>query len=105
MTYAPQSTLIGTYDQDDPSSTADSASGFRVGSVWVNTRTLHAWVCTDATAGSATWGDLGTVDATLVEDFTTLRNNFRRLLLLLAEQDFDLPDDLLQEADLAEEVD
>lgn len=39
----------------DPTVTSDTAAGFRVGDVWVNTATGNIWTCYDATAGAAKW--------------------------------------------------
>jgi len=38
-----------------PSSTDDSSKGYDVGSLWVDTATLRAYLCSDATVGAAVW--------------------------------------------------
>lgn len=40
----------------DPTITDDSAAGYSVGSIWVNTSTPETLICTDATVGAAVWG-------------------------------------------------
>lgn len=39
----------------DPTGTDDSASGYAVGSRWLNTVTDESWLCVDATPGLAVW--------------------------------------------------
>lgn len=39
----------------NPTGLDDSDDGYAIGSVWVNTTTRRAFVCTDATVGSAQW--------------------------------------------------
>lgn len=39
----------------DPTTTDDSASGYAVGSIWVNTSGGKVWTCTDPTASAAVW--------------------------------------------------
>lgn len=39
----------------DPGTADSSASGYGVGSVWVNTATDHVFMCVDASAGAAVW--------------------------------------------------
>lgn len=39
----------------DPTTSSDTAAGFRVGDIWVNTATGNIWKCYDATAGAAKW--------------------------------------------------
>jgi hypothetical protein len=46
----------------NPTATNDSASGYVVGSVWVNTATSSSYICTDNTASAAVWRPLtGTI--------------------------------------------
>lgn len=39
----------------DPTVNHDSADGYSIGSRWINSSTLHEWVCLDSTAGAAVW--------------------------------------------------
>lgn len=39
----------------DPGSSNDSASGYAVGSIWLNVSLDRGWICTNATAGLARW--------------------------------------------------
>ncbi|RTK98730.1 MAG: hypothetical protein EKK57_11170 [Proteobacteria bacterium] len=39
----------------DPSINADSAAGYSIGSVWINTTADRVWMCVDNSAGSAIW--------------------------------------------------
>lgn len=60
-------TGVGTYAvlQDnltavvDPTTSADSASGYSVGSLWVNTLTNQVFICADAGVGAAVWRQNG----------------------------------------------
>lgn len=60
-------TGVGTYAvlQDnltavvDPTTSADSASGYSVGSLWVNTLTNQVFICADAGVGAAIWRQNG----------------------------------------------
>ena len=42
----------------DPQSTDDFSGGYAVGSLWINTTTDRAHICTDATTGSAVWAEV-----------------------------------------------
>jgi hypothetical protein len=54
----------------DPLVTSDSASGYAIGSRWINTATSNEFVCTDATVGAAVWkNSTGTSNARLLEKF------------------------------------
>lgn len=101
MSYDPQSVLIGTIADANPSSSNDSTQGFRYGSVWINRLDGTAFLCTDAGVGGAVWTELGSV-TDLVSEFVTLRDNFRKLLLALMHEGFELPDCLVDEADQAD---
>lgn len=39
----------------DPGATDDSAAGYSVGSVWINTSADTVWQCVDSTATAAVW--------------------------------------------------
>lgn len=39
----------------DPSINADSAAGYSIGSIWINTTADRTWICADNSAGSAIW--------------------------------------------------
>lgn len=39
----------------DPTVNDDSGDGYAIGSVWINTTSDEAFICTDATAGAAVW--------------------------------------------------
>lgn len=44
---------------DDPDANDDSASGYAVGSIWINTTEDTFWVCVDASVGAAIWSSGG----------------------------------------------
>jgi hypothetical protein len=44
----------------NPGTGDDSADGYSVGSIWVNTSTDTGYLCKDATAGAAVWDQIGT---------------------------------------------
>lgn len=54
----------------DPAVTDDSASGYSIGSRWINVATDHEFVCTDATQGAALWVD--TTTAVMTNDLVTV---------------------------------
>jgi hypothetical protein len=43
----------------NPTVNSDSANGYEPGSIWVNTVTKNAFICTDASAGAAIWVGVG----------------------------------------------
>ena len=42
-----------------PTATDDSAAGYAVGSLWIDTTNDAAYICVDATAGAAVWKQIG----------------------------------------------
>lgn len=43
----------------NPTTAADTAAGYDIGSIWVNTTTGRLFLCTAATEGAATWAGIG----------------------------------------------
>jgi hypothetical protein len=43
---------------ENPTSSQDSDEGYTFGSLWLNTTTLHLWVCIDPTSTNAVWIDI-----------------------------------------------
>lgn len=57
----------------DPTANDDSAHGYQVGTIWINTTSKHYFVATDVTVGAAVWAAqssvyLRTTDPTLTDD-------------------------------------
>jgi len=51
-----------------PTGTDDSADGYQVGTVWVNTTTNTVFVSVDSTPGSAIWMDVSSLEAEDIQD-------------------------------------
>jgi len=63
---SPKSNLAATAT---PTSTADSASGYGIGSIWVDVVANKSYTCVDATAGAAIWSAGGGGGATVAATF------------------------------------
>jgi len=59
----PQSNLAAAVN---PTATDDSGSGYKVGSVWVNTSTDESFVCVDATSTAAVWKSTSSAAASVL---------------------------------------
>ena len=51
----------------DPIVTSDTNAGYSVGSVWINVTLDTSFVCVDATAGAAVWGNTAVIIGTTVQ--------------------------------------
>lgn len=55
----------------DPGPTDDSASGYAIGSLWINTTADTSWLCVDATAAAAVWLETSVGSGGSVDSFET----------------------------------
>lgn len=65
----------------DPTTGDDANDGYAIGSIWINTSSDEAFICTDATAGAAVWKSLTAGGAGAAEPGVVYRTGSAEIIL------------------------